>query len=81
MLLKLQVQVIHSIFVSRCSVLHMNVLVGTSPSGAHTQPWTFVVVGNQEMKQQIRAVIEAEEEINYKKRMGVLLTLLTPLQT
>ncbi|XP_046652566.1 iodotyrosine deiodinase 1-like [Daphnia pulicaria] len=43
---------------------------GTSPSGAHTEPWTFVVVSNLEMKQQIRQIIEAEEEINYKQRMG-----------
>ena len=45
---------------------------GTSPSGAHTEPWTFVVVSNLEMKQQIRQIIEAEEEINYKQRMGML---------
>lgn len=43
---------------------------GTSPSGAHTEPWTFAVVGNPELKQQIRHLIEEEEEINYKKRMG-----------
>ena len=44
---------------------------GTSPSGAHTEPWTFVVVGNPEVKQQIRQIIEEEEEINYKQRMGL----------
>lgn len=43
---------------------------GTSPSGAHTEPWTFVVVGNPEIKQQIRQIIETEEEINYQQRMG-----------
>jgi len=43
---------------------------GTGPSGAHTEPWTFVVVGNEEMKKQIRHIIENEEEINYKQRMG-----------
>ena len=43
---------------------------GTSPSGAHTQPWTFVAVSNAEMKQSIRTIVEYEEEINYKKRMG-----------
>lgn len=30
---------------------------GTSPSGAHTEPWTFCVVEDQEMKVQIREVI------------------------
>ncbi|XP_053238134.1 iodotyrosine deiodinase 1 [Podarcis raffonei] len=43
---------------------------GTSPSGAHTEPWTFVVVQDAEIKHKIREIIENEEEINYKKRMG-----------
>ncbi|XP_003224725.2 iodotyrosine deiodinase 1 [Anolis carolinensis] len=43
---------------------------GTSPSGAHTEPWTFVVVKDIEIKHKIREIIEEEEEINYKKRMG-----------
>lgn len=43
---------------------------GTSPSGAHTEPWTFVVVEDVEVKHKIREIIEEEEEINYKKRMG-----------
>ncbi|XP_078412763.1 iodotyrosine deiodinase [Cetorhinus maximus] len=43
---------------------------GTAPSGAHTEPWTFVVIQDPETKHQIRAIIEEEEEINYKKRMG-----------
>ncbi|XP_044304764.1 iodotyrosine deiodinase 1 isoform X1 [Varanus komodoensis] len=43
---------------------------GTSPSGAHTEPWTFVIVQDKEMKHKIREIIEEEEEINYKKRMG-----------
>ncbi|XP_044147599.1 iodotyrosine deiodinase 1 [Bufo gargarizans] len=43
---------------------------GTSPSGAHTEPWTFVVVENPEVKHKIREIIEEEEEINYRKRMG-----------
>ncbi|XP_053148350.1 iodotyrosine deiodinase 1 [Hemicordylus capensis] len=43
---------------------------GTSPSGAHTEPWTFVVVQDTEIKHKIREIIEEEEEINYKKRMG-----------
>ncbi|XP_075059713.1 iodotyrosine deiodinase 1 [Mixophyes fleayi] len=43
---------------------------GTSPSGAHTEPWTFVVVQDPEHKHKIREIIEEEEEINYRKRMG-----------
>ncbi|KAH0622377.1 hypothetical protein JD844_024635 [Phrynosoma platyrhinos] len=41
-----------------------------SVSGAHTEPWTFVVVQDAEIKHKIREIIEEEEEINYKKRMG-----------
>ncbi|CAG9763188.1 unnamed protein product [Ceutorhynchus assimilis] len=55
---------------------------GTAPSGAHTEPWTYVVVSNPHMKQKIREIIEEEEEINYKKRMGkVWITDLKPLKT
>ncbi|XP_018424533.1 PREDICTED: iodotyrosine deiodinase 1 isoform X1 [Nanorana parkeri] len=43
---------------------------GTSPSGAHTEPWTFVLVQDPEVKHKIREIIEEEEEINYRKRMG-----------
>lgn len=55
---------------------------GTAPSGAHTEPWTYVVVGDLDMKRKIREIIEQEEEINYKKRMGkVWTTDLNPLRT
>ncbi|XP_031770882.1 iodotyrosine deiodinase 1 isoform X2 [Apis florea] len=55
---------------------------GTAPSGAHTEPWTFVAVSNQKIKEQIRYIVESEEEINYKKRMGVKWTTdLLPLRT
>ena len=43
---------------------------GTSPSGAHTEPWTYVVVSDPEIKQRIRDIIELEEETNYLQRMG-----------
>ncbi|KAJ8045842.1 Iodotyrosine deiodinase 1 [Holothuria leucospilota] len=43
---------------------------GTSPSGAHTQPWVFSVVRDQEMKRKVREIIEDEEKINYERRMG-----------
>ncbi|XP_058805772.1 iodotyrosine deiodinase 1 [Phymastichus coffea] len=55
---------------------------GTSPSGAHTEPWTFVVVSNPTIKQEIREIVEHEEEINYTKRMGKKWTSdLKPLRT
>ncbi|KAL2082074.1 hypothetical protein ACEWY4_021892 [Coilia grayii] len=43
---------------------------GTAPSGAHTEPWTFVVVADAETKHKIRLIVEEEEEINYRQRMG-----------
>ncbi|XP_043086218.1 iodotyrosine deiodinase 1 isoform X2 [Puntigrus tetrazona] len=43
---------------------------GTAPSGAHTEPWTFVVVSDADLKHKIREIVEEEEEINYKQRMG-----------
>jgi nitroreductase len=42
---------------------------GTAPSGAHQQPWRFVVVADPEVKQQIREAAEAEERENYERRM------------
>eukprot|EP00127_Corallochytrium_limacisporum_P005319 Clim_evm50s202 gene=Clim_evmTU50s202 len=42
----------------------------TGPSGAHTQPWTFVVVYDAEIKRQIRLAAEEEEKINYERRMA-----------
>jgi nitroreductase len=38
----------------------------TAPSGAHMQPWTFVVTGDAEVKQRIRVAAEAEERENYE---------------
>ncbi|HSN85399.1 MAG TPA: nitroreductase family protein, partial [Thermoanaerobaculia bacterium] len=37
----------------------------TAPSGAHRQPWKFVVVGDPEIKRQIRLAAEAEEHESY----------------
>lgn len=38
----------------------------TAPSGAHRQPWKFVVVGDDRLKTQIRKAAEAEEKENYE---------------
>lgn len=43
---------------------------GTAPSGAHTEPWTFVVVSDADTKHQVRLIVEEEEEMNYRQRMG-----------
>lgn len=39
---------------------------GTAPSGAHHQPWQFVVTGDADLKRQIREAAEAEERTNYE---------------
>jgi iodotyrosine deiodinase len=41
---------------------------GTAPSGANQQPWTFVVVSDPAVKEQIREAAEHEEELLYKER-------------
>lgn len=43
---------------------------GTAPSGAHCEPWTFVVVRDPKLKSQIRDIVEQEEYTNYDRRMG-----------
>lgn len=42
---------------------------GTAPSGAHQQPWTFVVVSDPGVKARIRAAAEEEERRSYESRM------------
>lgn len=42
---------------------------GTAPSGAHMQPWRFVVVSDPEVKSKIRAAAEKEEYESYHGRM------------
>ena len=38
----------------------------TAPSGAHRQPWRFVLVGDPAVKHRIRQAAEAEERENYE---------------
>jgi nitroreductase len=40
----------------------------TAPSGAHKQPWRFVVVGDAELKSKIREAAEKEEHEFYHRR-------------
>ncbi|NJR12614.1 nitroreductase family protein [bacterium] len=42
----------------------------TAPSGANQQPWTFVLVRDPQVKQQIRHAAEAEERESYAHRMS-----------
>jgi nitroreductase len=42
---------------------------GTAPSGAHMQPWRFVVVRDPEVKRKIREAAEKEEYESYHNRM------------
>lgn len=55
---------------------------GSAPSGAHQQPWQFVVVTDPEVKHQIREAAEEEERKNYAERFpDGWLKALAPLGT
>ncbi|MEC4020901.1 nitroreductase family protein [Streptomyces sp. H27-D2] len=54
----------------------------TAPSGAHQQPWTFVLVKDPAVRQRIREAAEAEERRSYAGRLGEeWLAALRPLGT
>ncbi|WKX69636.1 nitroreductase family protein [Streptomyces sp. XD-27] len=54
----------------------------TAPSGAHQQPWTFVLVKDPEVRRRIREAAEAEEHVSYGGRLGEeWLAALRPLGT
>ncbi|MGX2994326.1 nitroreductase family protein [Streptomyces sp. JNUCC 64] len=54
----------------------------TAPSGAHQQPWTFVLVRDQEVRALIRREAEREERLSYDGRLGEeWLAALRPLGT
>ena len=42
---------------------------GTAPSGAHMQPWRFIIVRDPEVKRKIREAAEKEEYESYHGRM------------
>jgi len=57
-------------------------VAGTAPSGAHQQPWTFVVVSDPVLKRRIRVAAEEEERRSYEGRMSsAWLTALRKLGT
>lgn len=41
---------------------------GTAPSGAHMQPWHFVIVKDPKIRKEIRLAAEEEERLNYETR-------------
>lgn len=54
----------------------------TAPSGAHQQPWTFVLVQDPEVRRRIREAAEHEERVSYDGRLGEeWLAALRPLGT
>jgi nitroreductase len=55
--------------VSKHLIEHAILCAGTAPSGAHLQPWTFVAISNQDLKQRIREAAEEEERKTYQDRM------------
>jgi nitroreductase len=58
-------------------------VAGMAPSGAHQQPWTFVLIGDEpELRRRIREAAEAEEREGYAHRMSPeWLEALAPLGT
>jgi nitroreductase len=54
---------------------------GTAPSGAHLQPWHFVVVEDAELKRRIRVAAEKAEEEFYAGAPAEWLAALAPLGT
>ncbi|TQJ02947.1 nitroreductase [Amycolatopsis cihanbeyliensis] len=63
-------------------VLDAIAVASTAPSGAHQQPWTFVLVTDPEVRGRIREAAEREEQISYAGRLGEeWLAALRPLGT
>lgn len=51
-------------------VLDAIAVAATAPSGAHQQPWTFVLVTDPDLRARIREAAEAEERRSYAGRLG-----------
>ena len=65
-------------------LIELAIMTGsTAPSGAHQQPWTFVAVGDPDVKRQIRIAAAEEERQSYEggRMPAEWLTALAPLGT
>jgi nitroreductase len=51
-------------------VLDAIAVAATAPSGAHQQPWTFVLVTDPGIRAQIRTAAEEEEQRSHEDRFG-----------
>lgn len=67
--------------VDREVIEHCLRAAGSAPSGAHLQPWHFVVISDPELKQRIRAAAEAAESEFYAAAPQEWLDALVPLGT
>lgn len=47
---------------------HCILAAGTAPSGANMQPWTFVVISDEDIKRRIRLAAEEQERAFYERR-------------
>ena len=68
--------------VPRDVVENVILAAATAPSGAHQQPWTFVLISDPDTKAKLRAAAEEEERQSYGARMSPeWLAALAPLGT
>ncbi len=67
--------------VDREVIEHCLRAAGSAPSGAHLQPWHFVVISDPELKRQIRAAAEVAERDFYATAPSEWLDALAPLGT
>jgi nitroreductase len=67
--------------VPRSVIEHCIRAAGSAPSGAHQQPWHFVVVGEPTLKRRIREAAEAAEREFYATAPAEWLEALAPLGT
>lgn len=67
--------------VARSIIEHCLRAAGSAPSGAHLQPWHFVVVSDREVKRRIREAAERAERAFYASAPAEWLESLAPLGT
>jgi iodotyrosine deiodinase len=67
--------------VPRAVIEHCLRAAGTAPSGAHQQPWQFVVITEPRLKAQVRAAAEASEAEFYATAPQEWLDALAPIGT